>query len=56
MYDEATLLRVIAKLMQQVEEEKQRRAELIQAYASLKSFSIKKPTDEEVERRIRELS
>ena len=56
MFDEQTLLRVIAKLMMQIEEEKHRRVELIQVYASLKTFSIKEPTDEEIERRIRELS
>ena len=39
----------------QVEEEKRRRMELIQAYARLKPFSITKPTKEDVERRIEEL-
>ena len=55
MYDEQALLKVIAKLMMQVEEERRRRVELIQAYGSLKSFSVKEPTPEEIERRILEL-
>lgn len=55
MYDEETLLKVIAKLMMQVEEERKRRTELIQAFGSLKPFSITEPTSEEIERRILEL-
>lgn len=49
---------VIVKLMMQVEEEKRRRIEAIHALMSLsllKPFSIKTPTDEEIERRIEEL-
>jgi hypothetical protein len=59
MFDETVLRRVIGKLMVQVEEEKRRRAEAIQALTNLpllKPFSIRVPTDEEIERRIEELS
>jgi hypothetical protein len=54
MYDETVLLKVIAKLMIQIEEEKHRRVEFIKA--SLKPFSIEEPTTEDIERKIRELS
>ncbi len=56
---EKDLLKVIGKLMVQVEEERRRRIEAIQALTSLpllKPFSIHIPTDEEIERRIQELS
>lgn len=58
MYDEQVLLRVIARLMMQVEEERRRREEVIRAFASLssiKSDSIKEPSEQEIERRIVEL-
>jgi len=58
MFDEKALKKVIGKLMLQVEEEKRRRIEAIQALTSLpllKPFSVKVPTDEEIERRIQEL-
>lgn len=56
--DETALKKVVGKLMQQVEEEKRRRIEAIQALTNLsllKPFSIHIPTDEEIERRIQEL-
>lgn len=59
MFDETTLKKVIGRLMVQVEEEKRLRIEAIQALTSLpllKPFSVKVPTDEEIERRIEELS
>jgi len=59
MFDETVLKKVIGKLMVQVEEEKRRRVEAIQALTNLpllKPFSIRVPTDEEIERRIEELS
>lgn len=59
MFDEMALKKVIGKLMVQIEEEKRRRVEAIQALTSLpllEPFSIKVPTDEEIERRIEELS
>jgi hypothetical protein len=59
MYDEKVLKRVIKQLMIQVEEEKRSRIEVIQAFAKLpllEPFSIKTPTDEEIEKRIDELS
>lgn len=56
MYDETTLLKVIRRLMVQVEEERKRRVELIQVFGGLKSFSVTEPTSEEVERRILELA
>ena len=57
MPDERDLKKVIARLMVQVEEEKRRRIEMIQAFASLPSqpVLVKTPTDEEIERRILEL-
>jgi len=59
MFDENVLKKVIGKLMVQVEEEKRRRVEAIQALTSLpllQPFSVRIPTDEEIERRIEELS
>jgi hypothetical protein len=59
MFDEKALRKVIGKLMVQVEEEKRRRVEAIQALTNLpllKPFSITVPTEEEIERRIEELS
>ena len=56
--NEIILKTVIRKLMQQVEEEKRLRIEAIQALVNLPlsgTFSIKAPTDEEVEQRIQEL-
>ena len=58
MYDEQVLLKVIARLMMQVEEEKRRREEVIRAFAlvsSIKLDSVKEPSKEEIERRIVEL-
>jgi hypothetical protein len=55
MLKENTLLRVIAKLMMQVDEERQRRIELIHAYASVRPVKVHEPTADEVERRIIEL-
>jgi len=58
MLDETALKKVVGKLMIQVEEERRRRIEAIQALTNLpllKPFSIKTPTDEEIERRIEEL-
>lgn len=59
MFDDATLRKVIGRLMVQVEEERLRRVEIIQALVTLpssKSFSVKSPTDEEIEQRIEQLS
>lgn len=59
MFDEKALKKVIGKLMVQVEEEKRRRIEAIQALVNLpllEPFSIKVPTEEEIEKRIDELS
>jgi hypothetical protein len=59
LVDEQTLKKVIGKLMVQIEEEKRRRIEAIQALVKLpllEPFSIKTPTDEEIEKRIDELS
>lgn len=59
MFDEQTLLRVIAKLMMQVEEERQRRVELIRAFAHVSNsgpHSVETPSAEDIERRIVELS
>ena len=59
MYSEAILKKVIARLMIQVEEEKRLRIEAIQALVKLpllQPFLVKTPTDEEIERRIQELS
>ena len=59
MFDEKTFKKVVGKLMVQVEEERRRRVEAIQALTSLpllEPFSIKHPTEEEIERRIEELS
>ncbi len=58
MYDEQAFLRIIGKLIQQVEEERCRREEVIRAFAllsSIKSTSIKEPSKEEIEKRIAEL-
>jgi hypothetical protein len=58
MSDERDLKKVIAALMVQVEEEKRRRIEAIQALTNLpllQPFQVKAPTDEEIERRILEL-
>ena len=57
--DEKVLKQIIGKLMMQVEEEKRLRIEAIQALVSLpllQPFSVKTPTQEEIERRIQELS
>jgi hypothetical protein len=59
MPEERDLKKVIGKLMVQVEEEKRRRIEAIQALTSLpllQPFVVKVPTEEEIERRIEELS
>jgi len=59
MYSEAILKKVIARLMIQVEEEKRLRIEAIQALVKLpllQPFSVEFPTEEEIERRITELS
>jgi hypothetical protein len=59
MFDEKALKKVIGKLMVQVEEEKRRRVEAIQALTNLplfQPFSIKVPTEAEIEQRIEELS
>jgi hypothetical protein len=59
MFDEQALKKVIGKLIIQVEEEKRRRIETIQALVRLpllEPFSIKLPTEEEIEKRIEELS
>jgi hypothetical protein len=58
MLDEKSMKKVVSLLMIQVEEERRRRIEAIQALTNLpllKPFSIKAPTDEEIERRIEEL-
>jgi hypothetical protein len=58
MFDEKVLLKAIGRLMVQVEEEKRRRFEAIQALMKLpllEPFSIKVPTDEEIKKRILEL-
>jgi hypothetical protein len=59
MFDEKALIKVIGKLMIQVEEERRLRAEAIQALTKLPHlslYSIKIPTKEEIEKRILELS
>lgn len=59
MFDENILKKVIGKLMVQIEEEKRLRVEAIQAFMNLpmlEPFSIRIPTDVEIERRIEELS
>lgn len=59
MFDETSLKKVIGKLMIQIEEEKRRRVEAIQALVKLpllEPFSVKAPSDEEIEKRIQELS
>jgi len=59
MYSEAILKKVIARLMIQVEEEKRLRIEAIQALVRLpllQPFSVKVPTEDEIEKRIQELS
>ena len=59
MFDEKILIKVIGKLMIQVEEEKRRRIEAIQALTSLpllKPFEVHVPTEGEIEKRIEELS
>jgi len=59
MCDEVALKKVIGKLMQQVEEEKRLRIEAIQALVRLpllQPFSVKVPTEDEIEKRIQELS
>lgn len=59
MFDEAVLIKVIGRLMVQVEEEKRRRIEAIQALTNLpllQPFLVRLPTEEEIERRIEELS
>lgn len=58
MLDEQSFKKVVGKLMQQIEEEKRRRVEVIQALTSLpllKPFTTSIPSDEEIERRIQEL-
>jgi len=59
MFSEEILRRVIKKLMLQVEEEKRRREEAIRALTNISMLPpqpIRVPTDEEIERRIEELS
>jgi len=56
---EELLKKIIGRLMQQVEEEKRLRIEAIRALVNLpllEPFSVKPPTEEEIERRIQELS
>jgi hypothetical protein len=56
--DEKVLKQIIGKLMMQVEEEKRLRIEAIQALVNLpllQPFSVKTPTQEEIDRRIQEL-
>lgn len=59
MSDEKILKKVIGKLMVQVEEEKRLRIEAIKALVALpllKPFIISIPTEQEIDRRIEELS
>jgi len=59
MFDEKALKKVIGKLMVQIEEEKRLREEAVQALTRLsllKPYSVHIPTEEEIERRIEELS